>query len=105
MKQEARTSMHRREFIAAGITTAAFLPGALFTAKPASAEEPITAIPANAPMITALQYVVKSPKPDQNCGNCQLYTAGEGNVGKCQLFAQGTVVKEGWCMSWAAKVS
>ena len=97
--------MHRREFMAAGLTTAALLPGALLTAKPARAEELITDIESNAAMVTGLQYVSESVKADQNCGNCQLYTAGEGNVGKCQLFAQGTVVKEGWCMSWAAKVS
>ncbi|HJO24475.1 MAG: high-potential iron-sulfur protein [Myxococcota bacterium] len=103
MKEDSKTSMHRREFVVAGLTGAAVLPVALFAAKPARAEELITDIPANAAMVSALQYVAKSPKPDQHCGNCQLYTAGEGNTGKCQLFAQGVVAKDGWCMSWAQK--
>ncbi|MEE2678869.1 MAG: high-potential iron-sulfur protein [Myxococcota bacterium] len=105
MKDDSRTSMHRREFVFAGLTTAALLPGALLTARTAQAAELITDIPANQPMVTALQYVAKSPKADQNCGNCQLYTAGEGGTGKCQLFVNGVVGEAGWCMSWAAKVS
>jgi len=105
MKDDSRTSMDRREFVTAGLTTAVLLPGALFAAKPARAEELVSDIAANAPMVTALQYVPKSVKPDQTCGNCQLYTAGEGDTGKCQLFINGIVPKGGWCMSWAAKVS
>ena len=104
MKADSRILMHRREFMAAGLTTAALLPGALLTAKPAHAAELITDIESNAAMVTGLQYVAKSVKPDQTCGNCQLYTACDAGTGKCQLFAQGVVAEAGWCMSWVKKV-
>lgn len=67
--------------------------------------ELVTDLAAAAPMVAALQYVNVSAKPDQNCANCQLYTAGEGGVGKCQLFPQGSVKEGGWCASWAQKVT
>ena len=105
MTDDSGTSMHRREFMAAGLTTAVLLPGALLTAKPARAEELITDIESNAAMVTGLQYVSKSVKADQNCGNCQLYTAGEAGTGKCMLFQQGLVAEAGWCISWAKKVT
>lgn len=106
MKDDSKTSMDRREFLAAGLTTAALLPGALLSAKTARAEgELVTDIEANAPMVAALQYVHKSTKPDQNCSLCQLFTPGEGGLGKCQLFQTGNVEATGWCMSWAKKVS
>ena len=68
-------------------------------------EQLITEIAGSAAMVQALQYVNQSAKPDQNCGNCQLYTAQSGGVGKCQLFATGLVKEAGWCASWAAKVT
>lgn len=105
MKNDSRTSMHRREFMAAGLTTAALLPGALLTPKPAGAAELVTDIDANAAMVAGLQYVNKSVKADQTCGNCQLYTAGEADTGKCQLFVQGVVTEAGWCASWIKKVT
>jgi hypothetical protein len=104
VKDDATVSIDRRGFLRAGLTAAVLLPvaGAAFQAR---ASEPlITEIEANTPMIQALQYVTTSAKPDQKCGNCQLYTAGEGGKGKCQLFQQGVVVEGGWCMSWAQKV-
>ena len=98
-------SMDRRDFLRAGLTAAVLLPvaGAAFRARAAD-EALITEIEANTPMIQALQYVTTTAKPDQKCGNCQLYTAGAGGKGKCQLFQQGVVVEGGWCMSWAQKV-
>ena len=56
-------------------------------------------------MVESLQYVPQSAKEGQKCSNCQLYTPGEGGVGKCMLFQQGVVNENGWCMSWAQKVS
>jgi len=65
----------------------------------------VTEIAAAGPMVSSLQYVNESPKAEQNCATCQLYTAGEGGRGKCQLFAQGLVKEKGWCISWAPRVS
>lgn len=63
----------------------------------------VTEIAANEPLVTSLQYTSQSEKPDQHCSNCMLYTAGEGGTGKCQLFTQGVVSENGWCMSWTKK--
>jgi hypothetical protein len=65
----------------------------------------VTDLAASAPLVAALQYTNVSQKADQNCAGCQLFTAGGGGLGKCQLFAQGAVTEAGWCASWAAKVS
>ena len=65
----------------------------------------VTEIAANATLVASLQYVARSAKPEQNCANCQFYTAQEGKLGKCQLFAEGLVEAGGWCASWAKKVA
>jgi hypothetical protein len=65
----------------------------------------VTEVASAASLVSALQYVNESPKPDQKCGNCQLYTAGAGGRGKCQLFPEGLVAESGHCASWVAKVS
>lgn len=101
-------TMDRREFLKAGLATAAALPvvGAVFGARVARAEEQlVTEVEAMKPTVGALQYVHESAKEDQNCANCQFYTAGEGGKGKCQLFPQGLVKETGWCMSWTKKVT
>ena len=104
--KDSKTSIDRRGFLAAGLTTAALLPGALLSAKTATAAEAlVTDMPENAPMVAALQYVAVSAKDGQNCANCQLYTAGEGGTGKCQLFPTGLVADGGHCASWAQKVT
>lgn len=64
----------------------------------------VSQLPEQAPMVAALQYVDASPNPDQRCANCQLFSAAEGGVGKCQLFATGFVREGGWCASWAQRV-
>lgn len=65
----------------------------------------VTEVAASAALVSALQYRNASSNPDQRCGNCQLFTAREGDLGKCQLFPEGLVKESGWCTSWAAKVS
>ncbi|MGI9590856.1 MAG: high-potential iron-sulfur protein, partial [Myxococcota bacterium] len=62
-------------------------------------------VAAAAAMVQALAYVNQSAKADQRCENCQLYTAGSGGKGKCQLFPQGLVASPGWCSSWAQKMA
>jgi hypothetical protein len=71
----------------------------------AGAGQLVTEIAALAPLVSGLQYANESPKPDQNCAGCQLYTAGAGGRGKCQLFAQGVVKETGWCASWVARIT
>jgi hypothetical protein len=64
----------------------------------------VTEIPAAAPLVSSLQYVNQSAQPEQRCANCQLFTATENDLGRCQLFPEGLVRSAGWCMSWTAKV-
>ena len=105
--KESKTAMDRREFLAAGVTAAAVVPAVLLSARTARAEgeQLVTEMEANAPMVTALQYVNESTTEGQNCVGCQLYTPGEGGKGKCQLFPTGLVTDNGWCASFAPKVS
>jgi hypothetical protein len=63
----------------------------------------VTEIPANATMVQTLHYVNQSPKTDQRCEICQLFTARGGGRGKCQLFPQGLVSSQGWCQSWVQR--
>jgi hypothetical protein len=51
----------------------------------------------------SLKYVDKSPKPDQNCKNCKLYTEpkNEGECGGCTVVA-GPIHPKGYCISWQA---
>ncbi len=63
----------------------------------------VTELPENEMLVTAIQYVNASPKPDQNCANCGLYSEGDEQAGKCALFQQGRVSAEGWCASWNPK--
>ena len=53
----------------------------------------------------SLKYVAKTEKADQNCLNCQFYQPEkfEGACGGCQLFANGAVNPNGWCLSWTEK--
>ncbi len=108
MRDESRKPMDRREFLKASLTATAALPvaGVVLGARTARAEDKlVTDIEAVAPTVAALQYVHESAKPDQNCANCQFYTAGDAGQGKCQLFPQGLVKETGWCMSWTKKVT
>ena len=102
---DSKLSMDRRGFLRAGLTSAAALPvvASVFGARTAHAQS-VTEIEANKIMVQSLQYTDTSAKEGQECGNCQLYTAGEGGSGKCQLFMEGTVAEKGWCMSWVQKV-
>ena len=98
----------RREFAKVAVVAAAAVGGGLGAAVAptrSAAEEDalVTEIPANAPVIASLGYVNESPKPDQVCANCVLYTGPAEGRGKCAVFQQGVVPAKGWCLSWAPK--
>ena len=99
----------RRDFLRTGIAAGALIPvaGLVLRSPAAGAEEEtlVTATPAVAATVQALQYRIKSDKPDQSCSNCQFFTPTSGGRGKCQLFVQGLVDEKGWCMSWTKKVT
>ena len=106
MKETSPRPLTRRQFIQAGATAAALLPAsALLASRAARAEEKlVTAMPDQAFMVQALQYVDTSVTPDQNCIKCQFYTPGNEGTGKCQLIPVGLVAESGWCTSYVKKV-
>ncbi len=109
MSERKQDAFTRRDFLRSGLSAGALIPlaGVVLRAPAAWAEEEklVTEVPAVAATVQALQYTVKSDKPDQNCANCQFYTATAGGRGKCLLFVQGLVDEKGWCMSWSKKVA
>jgi len=52
------------------------------------------------------KYVDKSPKPDKNCENCQLYQPAEkeGECGGCASL-KGPIHPKGYCNLWVEKAS
>ena len=70
-----------------------------------SADALVTEIGGMQPIVAALQYVNESPKTDQQCSSCQLFTKTQANRGSCQLFQQGRVSASGWCTSWTQRKS
>jgi hypothetical protein len=44
-----------------------------------------------------------NPAADQNCANCALVQAGEGDWLPCQIFPGKAVNAAGWCSVWAPK--
>ncbi len=102
--------MDRREFLKAGLSATLVLPvaGALLATRAARAADDdklITELEEMKVTVGALQYVNESAKPDQDCANCQFFTATSGGRGKCQLFMKGVVSEKGWCMSWVKKAT
>lgn len=57
-------------------------------------------------MRQTLQYVTKSTTPDKMCSGCQLFVAPEGDApcGGCQII-KGPISPEGYCTSWAEKMT
>lgn len=60
----------------------------------------VTDIPANAALVSTLQYVNEAKDPAKVCSGCQLYTPTIPGRGKCTLFTQGLVLAKGHCVSW-----
>ena len=107
MTSNEKGSMTRREFATRSALAAAAIGSGLSALTPGRAlaadDALITEIASNEMMITTLGYVNETPKPDQSCANCVLYTGPAEGSGKCALFQQGAVAAKGWCKSWAAK--
>ena len=53
---------------------------------------------------TAMKYVGKSAKAEQNCANCALYLPPKdgGACGACSVV-KGPINPAGWCSVWAKK--
>ena len=52
----------------------------------------------------SLSSVHQSPKPDNLCSICQLYTGpAEAEWGPCALFPGKQVAGAGWCSAWVKR--
>jgi len=88
-----------------GMADVSETPSGSSAAGSSSDEQLVTEIPAMSALVNSVNYQHQTPKPDQRCDNCQLYTAKTDTLGKCQLFTQGLVEAEGWCTSWIKKAN
>lgn len=79
--------------------TPAAAPAAAFTCTDVSG-----LTPAQVATRTANDYVDVSPKPEQLCDNCALYTepAAGAQCGGCTVVA-GPIHPKGWCKIWVPK--
>ena len=68
-----------------------------------AAPKTVTEVDSNALLLSQVQYVPVSEKPDQRCANCALLIAREGDYGKCGLFMEGQVPVTAWCTSWVQR--
>jgi hypothetical protein len=71
----------------------------------AGSDKLITEIPANASLVSSLQYVNESNVKGQQCVGCQLFTPVGTERGKCVLFQAGLVMAKGHCSSWIQKTA
>jgi len=95
------TDIKRRKFVTMMSAGAAVIPvSALVASLPSHAAELVDADSAQA---KALQYVGESEIADNNCANCALYTANDGeDKGMCPLFPGQLVMGAGWCSAYVA---
>ena len=108
----SQSNSSRRRFLKILGAAAVSVPLAGVAVRSARAQD-LTPLDLSNPTAAALGYVEdtatvdpsKYPqhKAEQDCANCQFFTATDGGRGTCQLFPGHTVAGKGWCASWAAK--
>ena len=95
--------LNRRQFLGSSAAVVAFTPSILLLGQAANAADTPQLDPNN-PQAKALAYVHESPKPDNVCANCQLYTgSAEAAWGPCAIFPGTQVAAGGWCSAWVKK--
>ena len=93
----------RRQMLRITAGATAMVPMSLLTSRIAFAAD-LPQLDPNDPQAKALAYVHASPKPEQLCSNCQLYTGETGaEWGPCAIFPGKGVNANGWCKSWVKK--
>ncbi len=92
----------RRQILSASAITIAAGPLALLSQRAAVAADAAKLDP-NDPQALALSYVHESAKPQNICGNCQLYTGDAAAWGPCAIFPGKQVATAGWCSAWVKK--
>ena len=96
-------NLNRRQFLSSTAAVVALSPTLFLTARSAAASD-MPRVDPNDPQAKALSYVHESPKSDNNCANCQLYSsAADAAWGACPLFQGKQVAGAGWCSAWVKK--
>jgi hypothetical protein len=89
----------RRALVKGGLIAGALVPvTGLFISGAAYADLP--ALDPSDPAAKGRDYVTKSAKSIEYCGNCSLYKKTGDSTGSCTLFAGKSVAFAGWCSGW-----
>ncbi len=102
-------SISRRKFVSIGAGCAGF---ALLGTN-VQADDELKPVALDDPQVKALGYVHNTENADtakfanhdiaQNCANCRLIQAKEGEWRPCAIFPGKAVNESGWCSAWVAK--
>ena len=93
-------SYTRRQVLSASAATVVAIPLLALTQRGAGAADTAKIDP-NDPQAKALSYVHESPRADNICGNCRLYTGdASAEWGPCSIFPGKQVATAGWCSAW-----
>ena len=95
--------INRRQFLGSTAALVVFAPS-FFIAGRSIAGGHLPKVDPDDPQAKALSYVHESPKADNICANCQLYTgAADAAWGPCTVFPNKEVAAGGWCSAWVKK--
>ena len=89
----------RRALVKGGLIAGALVPVAGFFFNGAAYAD-LPALDPSDPAARGRDYVTKSAKSVEYCGNCSLYKKTSDSMGSCALFAGKSVAFAGWCSGW-----
>jgi hypothetical protein len=93
----------RRTFLGASATAIVSVPLLNLASGSVDAAD-VPKVDPNDAQAKALSYVHQSPKPDNLCANCQLYTgSADADWGPCAIFPGKQVASAGWCSAWVKR--
>lgn len=96
-------NISRRKLLGLTATAIVSAPMLKLLGNPAEAAEAAQVDPESA-QAKALSYTHTSAKSDQNCANCQLFTAAaDAEWGPCAIFPGQKVAASGWCSAWVKR--
>jgi High potential iron-sulfur protein len=89
----------RRALVRSGLIAGALVPVAGFFISGAAYAD-LPALDPSDPAARGRDYVIKSAKSVEYCGNCSLYKKTSDSMGSCALFAGKSVASAAWCSGW-----
>ena len=95
--------LNRRQFLGSTAAMVILSPSFLIAGR-ATAGGHLPKVDPNDAQAKVLSYVHESPKADNICANCQLYSgATDAAWGGCTIFPGKEVAAGGWCSAWVKK--